>query len=75
MGGSAKDTASDVAQLEVVAVLAPICIEQSKRDPQVMETLAMLKEAGEYQRSSLLIEAGWATMPGSSEADRAVASA
>ena len=73
--GSADRMASEKARHEVVAALVPICIEQSKQDPKVSETLAQLKAASNYKRSDLLMEAGWATMPGSSDPNRAVASA
>ncbi len=72
-GGKAEKMAASSARLEVVAALVPICLEQSKQDPLVMETLAELKEASSYKRRDMLIEAGWATMPGSSDADRQVA--
>ena len=74
-GGTAKQMAADQARLEVVAALVPICVEQSKQDPQVVETLAQLKDASSYQRSDMLMKAGWATMPGSSDPNRNVASA
>lgn len=74
-GGTAKEMAADQAKLEVVAALVPICIQQSSQDPQVVETLAQLKEARSYQRSDMLIKAGWATMPGSSDPNRNVAKA
>ncbi len=74
-GGKAQQMASDQARLEVVAALVPICIEQSSRDPQVVETLAELREASSYQRSDMLMKAGWATMPGSTDPNRNVASA
>ena len=74
-GGTAKQMASDQARLEVVAALVPICIEQSKLDPQVVATLALLKEASSYKRSDMLMEAGWATMPGSSNPNSSVARA
>jgi dienelactone hydrolase len=74
-GGAAGQMASNQARLEVVAALAPICVEQSKQDPQVAETLALLKDASSYQRSDMLMKAGWATMPGSSDPNRYVASA
>ena len=74
-GGTAKQMASDQARLEVVAALVPICIEQSKVDPQVVATLALLKEASSYKRSDMLMEAGWATMPGSSDPNSSVARA
>ena len=74
-GGTAQQMASDQARLEVVAALVPICIQQSKQDPQVVETLAQLKDAGNYQRSDMLMKAGWATMPGSNDPNRQVARA
>lgn len=72
-GGTANQMASDHARLEVVAALVPICVQQSKQDPQVVETLANLKDAGTFQRSDMLMKAGWATMPGSSDPNRMVA--
>jgi dienelactone hydrolase len=74
-GGTAGKMASTQARLEVVAALTPICVEQSSQDPQVVATLAQLKDASSYQRRDLLMKTGWATMPGSSEPDRNVASA
>jgi dienelactone hydrolase len=74
-GGTARHMAADQARLEVVAALVPICIEQSSQDPQVVETLAQLKDAKSYKRRVMLMEAGWATMPGSSAPDRYVATA
>ena len=74
-GGSAEKMASDTARLEVIAALVPICVEQSSQDPKVVETLAELKDASSYQRSAMLMEAGWATMPGSDNPNRQVANA
>jgi hypothetical protein len=74
-GSTARQMAADQAQLEVVAALVPICIEQSRQDPHVVETLAQLKDARSYKRRDMLIKAGWATMPGTSEPDRNVAKA
>ncbi len=72
-GGTAKQMASDQARSEVVAALVPICMEQSSQDPQVVETLAQLKDTSSYQRSNMLMKVGWATMPGSSDPNRDVA--
>lgn len=74
-GGAAVKMANSEAQKEVVAVLAPICVEQSKLDPQAATTLAKLKDTATYKRRDMLMETGWATMPGSTTADRKVASA
>ena len=74
-GGTATKMASDHARNAVVAALVPICVEQSSQDPEVVETLARLKDTRSYQRSDLLMKTGWATMPGSSDPDRDVARA
>lgn len=73
--GTAKQMAGEHARLEVVAALVPICLDQSKQDPKVVKTLSQLKEASNYMRSDMLMKAGWATMPGSSDPNRSVARA
>jgi len=72
---TANKMASDQARLEVVAALVPICLEQSKMDPAVTETLAQMKETSGYKRADLIMNAGWATMPGAEDPNRSVASA
>ena len=72
-GSTAEKMASDQSRRAVVAALVPICVEQSSQDPQFVDTLAQLKETSSFQRSELLMKAGWATMPGSSDPDRDVA--
>ena len=74
-GGTAEKMANEQARQEVVAALVPICVQQSKQDPRQTETLAQLEAASSYKRSNMLMDAGWATMPGSSDPDRAVATA
>ena len=73
--GAAKQMASDMASLEVIAALVPICVEQSNQDPKIEETLFELREAKNYQRADVLMKAGWATMPGSSRPNRNLAKA
>jgi hypothetical protein len=68
-------TAREIAADAVVAALVPICIDQSKRDPQFAEKIHRLKNNQSYQRSDTLMKAGWATMPGANEPNRQVASA
>ena len=74
-GHSANRMASDEAQAQVVAALAPICVMQSKQDPQYTQTLAALQDTASYKRRDIVMAAGWATMPGSTDPDRAVATA
>lgn len=74
-GRTADQMASELARNEVVAAMVPICVEQSKQDPQVGPTLTRLMGADSYQRGELLMKTGWATMPGSNDPDRSVARA
>ena len=72
-GETAREMASKQARLELVATLAPICLEQSRQDPRVVEILAKIKDASSYKRNALVMDAGWATMPGSIDPNRGVA--
>jgi hypothetical protein len=74
-GSTARERATDQAKTEVVAALATICLEQSKHDPRMAERLAELKTTATYSRSELIMKSGWATMPGSPDANRQVANA
>lgn len=72
-GSTAERMASDQARAEVVLAMTPVCLEKSAADPNAGVTLARLKEAGTYQRPDILMEAGWATMPGADEPNRVIA--
>ena len=74
-GGSAREMAADQARQEVVAALVPVCLEQSRVDPNALATLASLKGETAYKRGEMLMKTGWATMPGSTDPDRNVAKA
>jgi hypothetical protein len=74
-GPKAEIMAANLAKTEVLAALVPICLEQSRLDPQSIATLAVLKDTSRYQRNDILMEAGWATMPGSTDPNRNVARA
>ena len=72
---AAEKMASEKAAVAVVAALTPICIAQSRSDPDSEAKIAQLKAVGWYGRSKLIMQDGWATMPGSAEPDAAVANA
>ena len=74
-GSSSERNAMIHAENEVVAALLPICIQRSEQDPMAADKLSELKSAGRFQRGDVLMEAGWATMPGASEPNSAVANA
>jgi pimeloyl-ACP methyl ester carboxylesterase len=72
---TAETQASDRAKKEVVAALLPICVAQSAADPEIGARLSELKETRSYQQAEFLMKTGWATMPGATDPDRALAKA
>src|SRR3954463_13880271 len=72
-GGTARTMAADQSKAEVVTALSLICVDQSKRDPQLAERVAAIKAASSYERGDLVMKNGWATMPGTTEGNRPVA--
>jgi hypothetical protein len=73
--GTARQMAADQSRTDVTAVLSLICVDQSKRDPQMVERVAALKEASSWNRGDMVMKNGWATMPGTTEANSQVARA
>ena len=72
-GGTARPMAADQSKTEVVAALSLICVDQSKRDPQLDERVAAIEAASSLNRGDLVRKSGWATMPGTTHADGRVA--
>ena len=70
---TARAMAADQSQAAVIAALSLICVDQSKRDPQLVERVAALKAASSWTRGDLVMKHGWATMPGTTEANSQVA--
>ncbi len=73
-GGTAQQTAAEVARTAVVDRLTPICVEQFNRDPERDRKLKELMEKDSWSRGDYVQEQGWATMPGEEDPDRTVAS-
>jgi hypothetical protein len=74
-GGTAETIAKDRAATAVVAVLAPICVEKFRQAAGASANLAEMKKATSWGQSTFIEKGGWATMPGSTEPDSAVARA
>ena len=68
-GESAEQMAAARAEEQVIQALVPICLAQSKQDPLLTQTLADMTDAHRYDRHKIVAKAGWATMPGSNEAN------
>ena len=71
--GKAEVASINNAQMEVAAVLVPICVLQANDDPMSASKIQKLKDASSYQRAEMVMDAGWATMPGADSADRRIA--
>lgn len=73
--GTAKDRAMAMSQADVVASMVPVCLEMAQSDPARAEKLETIRAASTYQRRDALMEAGWATVPGTEAPDREIAQA
>lgn len=76
LGSSAQTMAEKQSAIAVVAALAPICVSQSKADPQAAMKLRELDAVtSSYGRRDFVMKAGWATMPATDAPNRDVAMA
>lgn len=72
-GGTAQDRAMAMSHDDVVAAMVPVCLDMARTDPGRVAKLASIRAASTYQRRDALMDAGWATVPGTSEPDRDIA--
>lgn len=72
IGGTARTMVTDQSKAEVATALSLIWIDQSKRDLQLVERVAVIKTASSWNRGDLVRTNGWATMPGSAEGNSQV---
>jgi alpha/beta superfamily hydrolase len=72
--GAAETLAKSRAATAVVAALTPICVEKFRQAADASANLAEMKKAAYVWDQSRFVEkGGWATMPGSTEPNSAVA--
>ena len=75
-GGTAETLAKNSAATAVVAALTPICVEKFQQAAGASANLAEMKKATySWDQSKFVEKGGWATMPGSTEPNSAVAAA
>ncbi len=74
-GGGAVKMANSMAHDNVIAALVPVCIERSEGDADRVAKLATIREASSFKRRDAVMEAGWATVPGSDAPNRDLAQA
>jgi len=74
-GGTAKDMVERSTASAVVTALSPICVDKFRRSAEAATDMAELKKVSSYQQCSFIEKGGWATFPGSDNANSAVARA
>jgi hypothetical protein len=75
LGSTAEKMATQRAEAAVVVALAPICVERFQQQTDAAAKLVAFNKVSSWDRRSLIEKGGWATMPGSSTPNSAVASA
>jgi hypothetical protein len=73
--GRAGQIAAAEARDAVVAAFVPVCLERAYKAPDFVEILVEIKGAAQNNRTKILIQAGWAAVPLSSNLNLAVADA
>jgi len=75
-GGKADELARQRADKAVVAVLAPICVDKFRQAKNADDNLGKLNAIRySWEKGTYVSAGGWATMPGNSETNSAVAQA
>jgi hypothetical protein len=72
--GSADRLAQQKADVAVIDALLPVCINQSKLDPEATAKLQQLTGMKtSYEQRDFVLSAGWATMPAADAPNRELA--
>jgi hypothetical protein len=73
-GATAQKMASAQANAKVVSAQVPYCVALSNADVAMAGVVVQLKETtSSYKRADLVMDAGWATIPGQTRPDRQIA--
>jgi hypothetical protein len=74
LGSTVEKVAKDRADSAVVAALAPICVDKFRQAANATGNLNQLSKISyDWDRGSFVEKGGWATMPGATSPDSAVA--
>jgi len=74
-GKTAKQMAEQPAATAVLAALAPICVDKFRHSAEAATNLIELKKVNVWEQGTFITRGGWATIPGSTAANSAVAEA
>jgi hypothetical protein len=76
LGSTAETLARQQSNAAVIAALVPVCVSQSRADPETAVKLKALSDIkSSYEQRDFVMKAGWATMPAADTPDQALASA
>jgi len=75
LGSTAETMAQERAAKAVVAVLAPVCVENFMKQPEATAKLVEFQKTAAWQQNQFVEKGGWATAPGSTTPNSAVARA
>lgn len=74
-GRTATEMSQKSASSAVVLALAPICVDKFRQTTNAPDNLVEMKKISSWQQGAFIEKGGWATMPGSTAPDSAVARA
>lgn len=74
-GGTAMTTADKRVEEAVTLALAPICVENFRRQPEAAAQLVSLQKLSSYEQRGFVEKGGWATALGATAANPSVARA
>jgi hypothetical protein len=76
LGSSAERMAKEQSAEAVTTALVPVCVSQSRADPEVAAKLGLLGAMkSSYERRDFVMKAGWATIPAAQAPDSDLAAA
>jgi hypothetical protein len=75
LGGTATKMVDEATRTAVTAALAPVCVDKFQHTSNAADNLATLKKTASYEQGSYVEKGGWATMPGNTSSNYAVAQA
>lgn len=73
--GTAQKMANTQAAQAVTRAMVPICLNASGADPDRAAKLVTLTESTGFNRRRVMMETGWANLPGTDTGDRDLAAA
>jgi hypothetical protein len=73
--GTARQMAEKNTSVALVAVLAPMCADKFRHASDASLNMSELKKVSAWQQDSFIQKGGWATFPGLSGPDLAIAEA